>query len=157
MTKSLCQLYAQKAVRSTGYGQFCHSDGCRSFSAVGRFISQRQQRLEMRRFRFLVDDGGFDAGEAGAGQQRFDLRFGEAEPLVGVNLASLFEAVAEKVENHDPAAGLEDSRCLGQRSGRVQRVVKRLREEDEVDFGVGNGNLPDRAPLRSCGLRSQWR
>ena len=65
----------------------------------------------------------------------------EAEPFVGVQFARLFKAVLDEIEDDDAAAGGENARRLCEGALGVQRVVQRLREEDQIDFAVGDGNL----------------
>ena len=82
-----------------------------------------EKSLELRGFRVFIDDCGFNAGEAGALQHGFELGFAEAEPLVGVELAGLFEAMFGEVEDDDAAAGREDAGGFGQGALGMQGVV----------------------------------
>ena len=70
-----------------------------------RLVGHRQQRLELRGLRFLVNDRSLHVGEAGFFEHGFELRFAEAQPLIGVELARLLEAVLDQVEQDDAAAG----------------------------------------------------
>ena len=47
-----------------------------------------------------IDDNGFDLDESGGLDHLGELRFGEAEPGVGVEFASLVEGVPEEIEDH---------------------------------------------------------
>jgi hypothetical protein len=71
----------------------------------------------------------------------FEFGFAEAEPLVGVEFAGFFEAVLDQVEDDDAAAGDEDAVGFADGAVGVQGVVQGLREEDEVDGGVVDGQL----------------
>ena len=52
-----------------------------------------------------------------------------------------FEAVFGEVEDGDAAAGLEDAGGFADGAVGMQRVVERLREEDDVNGGVVDGEF----------------
>ncbi len=60
-------------------------------------------------FFFAVDDGDFYVFESGVAEEAAYFGFGEAEPDVGVHVAGFLIIVAEKIENYDAAAGLQDA------------------------------------------------
>ena len=60
---------------------------------LARLFSNRQQRLEVRRFRFPMDHGDLNLLEARLAQQSHDLYLRESEPHVGVQLPRLFQTV----------------------------------------------------------------
>ena len=107
----------------------------------GLFVADRQQGLELRRFCFAVDDGGGDVAESGFFEQIHQLRFAEAEALVGIELARLFEAVPGQIQNGDAAAGAQDARGLLHGLLGMQCVVQRLRKEDQVYRSSVDGRL----------------
>jgi len=69
------------------------------------------------------------------------VRFGEAQPLVGVELSGFFKSMFDQVEDDDAAAGDQDSGRLLDGAIGVQGVVERLREDGQVDGVVVDGNL----------------
>jgi hypothetical protein len=80
-------------------------------------------------------------GEAGFLEHGFQLRFAEAQPLVGVEFARFFKAVLGEIEDDDAAAGDENAPGLLDGALGVQGVMERLREEDQIDLAVADGNL----------------
>jgi hypothetical protein len=105
------------------------------------FAGYCQERLELGLVGFFVYYAGFDVGEVGLVEEGFQLRFAEAEPLVGVHLSGFFEAVFGQVEDDDAAAGGEDAGGFMEGAGGVQGVVEGLGEEDQIDFSGGDGEL----------------
>src|ERR1039458_2177919 len=81
-----------------------HGDPRQGSSAEDRvpisnlLFGHKQQRLKLRSFRLLVDNGSFDIDEARALEHGFEIRFAEAKPLVGVELARLLEAVTDEID-----------------------------------------------------------
>ncbi len=68
----------------------CHSVSYRDSGTKARFrvlvllVCHNQQRLKLRSLRLLVDHSSFNVDEARALKHGFEIRFAEAEPLVGV-------------------------------------------------------------------------
>ena len=77
----------------------------RVFSAVAAiqqsnpalFYSRRKNRLEMRTLFFARNNRDFDILEAAGFEKLMELHFAKPEPMIGVELASAFEAVAEQI------------------------------------------------------------
>lgn len=90
----------------------------------------------MRGLILAIDDTDLDAFEAGFFEPEVHIAFGEAEPTVAVEIASLFEFVLDEVEDHELAAGFEDMERAGEGLLGLGGVVKGLAEDDEVD-GLG--------------------
>ena len=59
----------------------------------------REDGLKMRALLFAGDDADLDVAEAAFFQELVELRFAEAEPVVGVEFARFFELMAEQIEN----------------------------------------------------------
>lgn len=87
-----------------------------------------------------VDAIDADMSEADAAQPVVEVIGGKAEPLVGIEVASLLESVGVEVDNDDKAAGAEDTERLAEREGGAAGVMKGLAEEGEVDGLVGERN-----------------
>ena len=68
----------------------------------------------------------------------------EPEPAIVQAIADPVLVVRAKIEDQDGAAGRDDAVRLGERARRVVGVVQGLREEHDVDAGVG-----ERQPLDS--------
>ena len=83
------------------------------------FFTGRENGLEMRALFFARDDRDFDVLETGFFQKLVQLHFAEAEPVIGIKFARLFETMAEQIENHEAAAlSLKcDARAAMARSG----------------------------------------
>src|ERR1035441_10154190 len=112
-----------------------------SGSTFDGFVCDCKKGLELWRLGLFVDDGSLHIGEARFFQHGFEFHFAEAQPLVGVELAGLFEAVLGQVEEDNAATGGENAEGLFDGAIGVQGVMERLREEDEVDFSVGDGDF----------------
>ncbi len=55
-----------------------------------------------------------------------ELDLAETEPVVGVELASPFETVAEQIQDHDAAAFAQNAMSAGDGPLRMDRVMERL-------------------------------
>ncbi len=72
----------------------------------------------------------------------FQFCFAEAQPLVGVEVAALLQNRCwSKVEDHNAAAGAEDSEGLLDGPLGVQGVMERLGEKSQIDLSVFDGKL----------------
>ncbi len=72
------------------------------------------------------------------GESRFfeplvQLHFAEAEPVISVKFARLFEAMAEQVEHHDATAFFQNAMGGGDGALGTDRVMQRLAQDREVD------------------------
>src|SRR5206468_11772352 len=80
---------------------------------------------------------GHDADFAFLESRRFEpamqFTLGKAQPAVAVKLAGLLEVVAEQIENHDLATGLDDAVNGRQRAGGILRVMERPAQPSELD------------------------
>ena len=86
----------------------------------------------MGRLFLTGDDADFDLLEPCPFEPTVQVAFGESEPAVAVKFAGLIEMVLEQVEDHDLAAGLEDAMTRGNGPGRLQGVMQRLAQDDQV-------------------------
>ncbi len=100
-----------------------------------------EQGLELRRGGVFVDEGGGCFAKASVGEHGLQLRFAEAEPLVGVEGARFLKAMLHEVEDDDAAGGAQDARSFFKGALGMERVVERLREEDAIDRSGADGQL----------------
>jgi hypothetical protein len=77
----------------------------------------------MRALFFPRDDGNLNIFEAGGFEKLVELHFAEAKPVISVKLAGALEAVAEQIENNEPAAFAQDTMGAGDRALRTDRVM----------------------------------
>src|SRR5690242_16758190 len=96
----------------------------------------RQQCLEMRRFRFPVNYLSRHFGKSHLLKEAAKLDFCETEPNVGIHLARLLELVPHEIQNGHPTARTEDTPSFGNGVLRVQGVVKGLTEKRQIHFTV---------------------
>jgi hypothetical protein len=61
------------------------------------FYSRRKNRLEMGTLFFARNNRDFDVLEAAGFEKLMELHFAKPEPMIGVELAGAFEAVAEQI------------------------------------------------------------
>ena len=86
---------------------------------------------------------GADVGEAGGGDEAGERAILEPEPAIVQAIADPVLVVRAKVEDQDAAARRDDAVRLGERPRRRLGVVQGLREEHDVDAGVGERQLLD--------------
>ena len=72
------------------------------------------------------DDAYLDLAEIAFFQELVQLHFAKAEPVVCVEFARSFEAVAQKIENHQPTPALQDPARRRDGSLRMNGVMQRL-------------------------------
>lgn len=113
----------------------------RSSAGLTSLVPDGEQGLELRSFGLFVDYGSLHVREPGFFEHRFEFRFAEAEPLVGVEFAGFFEAMPDQVEDDDATTGGEDAEGFVDGAGGVQGVMEGLGEEDQIDGGVVDGNF----------------
>ena len=101
---------------------------------------------------FAGNDLDVDLVEAGGLEHAVEIGLGEAEPCVGVEVAGLLEVMGEEIEDGDAAAGPQDAMGGGEGAGGIDRVMKGLAEEGEIDGAGGNGWVLDvaEAVLEVC-------
>src|ERR1700751_562530 len=104
-------------------------------------VADCKQRLKMRRLGFFMNNGEFNPAKACLLHRRLQFYLAEAEPFIGVEFARFFKAMFGQIKNRDADAGFEDAPRLGYSALGMQRVMQRLREEDEVDRSVFDRDL----------------
>ncbi len=78
-------------------------------SATGSGLQQllyprREDGLKMRALVFPGNDADLNVSETAFFQELMQLHFAESEPVICIQFARAFEAVAQKIENHQSAA-----------------------------------------------------
>src|SRR5262249_37553174 len=87
----------------------------------------------MRALLFPGHDTDFDVSKAIFLEKLVQLDFTEAEPMVRIQLARLFEPMAQYSENHQaPASSQYPMRCADRALG-MNGVMQRLAEDREID------------------------
>ena len=107
-----------------------------------------EQGLKVGRLFFAIDEGGRWLLKTYFFQESAEMNFGEAKVDIVIEFTGLFEAVLQQVEDHEGASGFEDAMRFGKSGGGILGVVKRLREEGEVDAVVVDRNLFDFAKAK---------
>ena len=64
----------------------------------------REHRLKMRALLFARNDADLDVPEPAFFQELMQLYFAESEPVICIQFPGAFEAVTQKIENHQSAA-----------------------------------------------------
>ena len=77
----------------------------------------------MRTLFLARNDAYFDLTEAAFFQELVQLHFGKAQPVIGIELASSFEPVAQEIENYQPATAFQDPACRRDGSLRMNGVM----------------------------------
>jgi len=77
-------------------------------------------------------------------EHRFEFRFAEAEPLVGVEFAGFFEAMPDQVEDDDATTGERMRKASSMAAGRGAGRDGGIGEEDQIDGASSMGTSPCR-------------
>ena len=80
----------------------------------------------MRALLFSRHDTYFDLSKAAFFKELMQLHFAKSEPVVCIQFAGPFEAMAQKVENDQPATAFQNAMCRPYGLLRMNGVVQRL-------------------------------
>src|SRR4029453_9887436 len=97
------------------------------------FQPRREHRLKMRALLCPGHDADFDLPEPASFQELMQLHFAEAEPMVCIQFAGLFEPVTQQIKNYKAPPPLQYSMSGVNSALRMNGVMQRLTQDCKVD------------------------
>src|SRR5438309_5939027 len=113
------------------------NNACRSLHARGK------DGLKMRALLFPRDNADFNLAKTGFFQKFVQTDLAEAEPVVGVKLARLFETMTEEIEHNDASIFFQNSMRRFDRAFRFYGVMQSLTQNSKIDTVLGNRRVLD--------------
>src|SRR5437660_259227 len=113
------------------------NNACRSLHASGK------DGLEMRTLLFPRDDADFNLAKTAFFQKFVQTHLAEAEPVVGVKFARLFETMTEEIEHNDASILFQNSMRRFDRAFRFDGVMQSLTQNSKIDTVLGNPRVLD--------------
>src|SRR5919108_4889682 len=116
---------------------------CRVLGSTQRRSLQacRKDSLKMRTLLFPGNHTDVDVSETPFFQELMQLHFAKSKPMVCIEVARLFEPVAQQVENHHAAAAFQNPPRRSDGSLWMNGVMQSLTENRKIDAVFGDWRL----------------
>ena len=97
----------------------------------------------MRALLLACDDAHLNFAEAVFFQKLMQLHFAKSEPVVRIQFAGPFEAMAQKIEDDQPPPAFQQAMCRRDGTLRMNGVMQRLTQNRQIDTVVCDRRIFD--------------